>query len=64
MGSQLKLYFIAETKVDKEWSDLSGVEQGKIACGKLHFKAVSDDIRFDWVNSYSDFKNKFGVVDG
>jgi len=61
---QMKLYFIAETKADKEWSDLSGVEQGKIACGKLHFKAVSDDIRFDWVSSYSDFKSKFGVVEG
>jgi type III restriction enzyme len=59
--NQLKLYFITETKADKEISDLSGVEIGKIQCGHLHFKAVSDDIQFDWVNSYNDFKNKFGV---
>ena len=59
--NQLKLYFITETKADKEMSDLSGVEIGKIQCGHLHFKAVADDIRFDWVNSYNDFKSKFGV---
>ncbi len=58
---QLKLYFITESKADKEKSDLTGVEMNKIKCGKLHFKAVSNEIRFDWVNSYSDFKNKFGV---
>jgi len=59
--NKLKLYFIIETKADKQTSDLSGVEINKIRCGKLHFKAVSDDIKFDWVNSYNDFKNKFGV---
>ncbi|MBF0231557.1 MAG: DEAD/DEAH box helicase family protein [Desulfamplus sp.] len=58
---KMKLYFIIETKADKEQSDLTGVEQNKIQCGKLHFKAVSDDIRFDWVNSYNDFRGKFGV---
>ena len=58
---QLKLYFITETKTDKEYTDLTGVEKNKIECGKLHFKAVSKDIRFDWVNSYKDFKGKFGV---
>ena len=58
-----KLYFIAETKANKEWTDLIGVEQGRIACGKLHFKAVSDDIHFDWVGSYSDFKNKFEILE-
>ncbi len=60
----MKLYFIVETKPDKAASGLTGVETAKINCGKLHFKAVSDDIQFDWVNSYSDFKNKFGVKDG
>ncbi len=58
---RMKLYFIIETKADKEFSDLTGVEMNKIQCGKLHFKAVSEDIKFDWVNSYSDFKGKFGV---
>ncbi len=60
----MKLYFIVETKTGKAASGLTGVETAKINCGKLHFKAVSDDIQFDWVNSYSDFKNKFGVKDG
>ena len=57
--AHLKLYFIVETKADKEWEDLSDVEQSKIKCGGLHFKAVSDEIKFDWVNSYKDFQRKF-----
>jgi type III restriction enzyme len=55
----LKLFFVVETKTGKEWEDLTDVEKSKIKCGGLHFKAVSDEIRFDWVNSYRDFRNKF-----
>ncbi|MGA0900604.1 MAG: DEAD/DEAH box helicase family protein [Luteolibacter sp.] len=54
----LRLYFIIETKMDKEWEDLSDVEQCKVRCGELHFKAVSKEIHFDWVNSYKSFKAK------
>lgn len=54
-----KIYFIVETKFQKEENQLIKEEQTKIKCGKLHFKAVSDNIKFDWVNSYKDFKNKF-----
>lgn len=53
-----KLYFIVETKIDKEWTDLSPVEQLKIKCGELHFKAVANDVGFKWAKSYADFKNK------
>lgn len=59
----LGLYFIVETKIEKEKKDLTDEEKNKIKCGKLHFKAVSDAIKFDWVKNYEDFKNKFGVVD-
>lgn len=44
-------------------TNLQGVERNKIRCGKLHFKAVSDQIKFGWVNSYEDFRNKFGVAE-
>lgn len=37
------------------------MERNKIKCGKLHFEAVSEQVKFDWVNSYDDFKQKFGV---
>lgn len=58
---EVSIYFIVETKAEKEQSDLTPVENSKIKCGKLHFKAVSDLVKFDWVNSYKDFKEKFGV---
>ena len=56
-----KLYFIVETKWSKENSQLNDEEKVKIKCGTLHFKAVSDDVKFDWVNSYEDFRAKFNV---
>jgi type III restriction enzyme len=55
------IYFIVETKAEKLEKDLTKVELNKIHCGKLHFKAVSELVNFDWVNSYEDFKTKFGV---
>ena len=57
------IYFIVETKAGKTWADLTDVEKNKIHCGELHFQAVSSDTKFDWVNSYEDFVNKFGVTD-
>lgn len=57
------IYFIVETKAGKTWADLTDVEKNKIHCGELHFQAVSNDTKFDWVNSYEDFVNKFGVTD-
>lgn len=62
MGS-VGIYFIVETKAGKFTKDLTDVEKNKIKCGELHFKAVSELVKFDWVNSYEDFKIKFGVKD-
>lgn len=61
LENKIGIYFIVETKIDKEWKDLTDEEQTKINCGKLHFKAVSELVKFDWIKSYQDFKNKFGV---
>ncbi len=57
----LGIYFIVETKAGKAEANLQDVERNKIKCGKLHFAAVSNQIKFDWVNSYKDFVEKFGV---
>ncbi len=59
----LGIYFIVETKADRQEDGLQKVERNKIQCGRLHFQAVSDQIRFDWVNSYEDFRGKFGVAE-
>ncbi|WP_290441146.1 hypothetical protein [Clostridium algidicarnis] len=60
-----ELYFIVETKIDKEWKDLSDVEQLKIHCGITHFETIAkntkESVKFNWANSYNDFKEKFGV---
>lgn len=61
--SNLAIYFIVETKAGKLEYDLTEVEKNKIKCGILHFEAVSNLIKFDWVSSYEDFKRKFGVDD-
>ena len=58
----IRLYFVIETKHDKEKSGLSHIEDYKIKCGTLHFRAISaisdEKIAFHWVNSYNNFKEK------
>ena len=56
------IYFIVETKADKEEKDLTTVEKSKIKCGKLHFEAISKEVKFNWVNNYDDFKRKFEII--
>lgn len=62
-NASVGIYFIVETKAGKSEANLQDVERNKIRCGRLHFKAVSDQIKFDWVNSYEDFRSKFGVAE-
>lgn len=61
--TEARLFFIVETKFDKKEQDLNDVELTKIKCGIEHFKAVSPQVKFDWVEDYNDFKRKFGVAD-
>lgn len=56
-----KLYFVVETKIDKEEHDLTEEEKFKIKCGELHFQAVSDLIECFWANSYADFLGKKNI---
>lgn len=57
-----EFYFIVETKFQKEWEDLSDVEQFKIKCGEAHFEAIDEDeelpIKFKWANSYNNLEEK------
>ena len=60
-----ELYFIVETKFQKDKENLTGVEKLKIKCGMAHFEAVSEQAKlltkFNWVNSYNDFRRKEGL---
>ena len=58
-NGNIGIYFVVETKFDKEKRDLTNVEKCKIECGKLHFKSVSENIKFGWVEGYDDFKSKY-----
>jgi len=53
-----RLYFVVETKIDKEERGLTGEEHCKIKCGDQHFKAVADDVKFMYAKNYQDFKSK------
>jgi len=57
-GDVARLYFVVETKIDKEKKGLTGEEICKIECGKLHFEAVADDVTFLYAKNYQDFKEK------
>lgn len=57
-----ELYFIVETKFQKNKEDLTSVEKLKIKCGMAHFEAISEGTKlltkFSWANSYKNFKRK------
>lgn len=62
--SSIGIYFVVESKWGKTDANLQEVERNKIKCGKLHFEAVSGQVKFDWIKSYDDYKQKFGVAEG
>ena len=49
------MYFVVETKGSIKSEELRDVEEGKIHCGKEHFKALNTDVEFE---AYDD-SNKF-----
>ncbi len=60
-NNKARLFFIVETKIDKDKKDLNKVEATKILCGELHFKAVANDVQFKQAKNYDDFLQKIGV---
>ena len=52
-GTVKHIYFVAETKGSLRSLDLRGAEEGKIACARAHFAALSTkDVVYDVVNNY------------
>lgn len=55
-----ELYFVVETKFEKEGKDLSDTERFKIKCATAHFRAINEKTdlvtRFTWTNSYINLK--------
>ena len=49
------IYFIVETKWDKELEDLTDVEKGKIRCAEQYFDDINPEVSFSWVNSWNKF---------
>lgn len=53
-----KLYFVIETKGSTNYLDLRDRESIKIKCGKKHFEALGQDIKFDVTKDFRNFKSK------
>ena len=56
--NEKKLYFVIETKGSTNYLDLRDRESIKIRCGKKHFEALGQDIKFDVATNFIDFKRK------
>lgn len=52
---QNKLYFVLETKGDITFEELKPIEDGKIKCGKKHFKALGNDVTFEKLDNFNTF---------
>ncbi|MFC1712482.1 hypothetical protein ACFL6S_02370 [Candidatus Poribacteria bacterium] len=59
MDGQDRLYFVVESKGDLFPGTLRSTEQGKIDCGREHFKALGTDVEFAVDNSYDNFSQRF-----
>lgn len=51
-----KLYFVLETKGTTDPWGLRTPEQLKIHCGKEHFKAIGEGLKFDVASSWNEYK--------
>ena len=58
-----RLYFVVETKGSLFTDALRPTEQGKIDCGKAHFKALGTKVNFTVANSYDGFEGTFDVME-
>jgi len=58
MDGQEKLYFVVETKGSLFSDALRATEQGKIDCGREHFKALGNQVTFAVANNYDRFTDQ------
>lgn len=56
--NEKKLYFVIETKGSTNYLNLRDSESIKIKCGKKHFEALGQDIKFDVTKDFRNFKSK------
>ena len=56
-----KMYFVVETKGTIEYLGNRPKEAYKIKCGKKHFEALGNDVKFTESNSYENFKKKIEI---
>lgn len=55
---EVRLFFVVETKSSLFSDDLRGIEDGKVECGRAHFKALGEDVGFEKVNSPAAFAER------
>jgi type III restriction enzyme len=56
-NGEKKLYFVLETKGTTNLFGIRPEEKQKILCGKAHFKAVGEDVKFNVARSWTEAKN-------
>ena len=58
-GMVKHIYFVAETKGSMSSMQLKKIEEAKIDCARVHFKAISsDEVKYDVIDSYESLLNK------
>ena len=53
-----RLYFVVETKGSLFADALRATEQGKIACGREHFKALGTEMKYTVANNWDTFSKE------
>lgn len=59
IDGQDKLYFVVETKYSTLSDEIRPAEKAKIDCGRKHFKAVGNNVKFTVINNFEIFTDNF-----
>jgi len=62
MNGRERLYFVVESKGGLFADAIRLTEQAKIDCGREHFKALGDEVKFTVANNYDRFSQEFSGV--
>lgn len=57
-----EIHFVVENKWTISLEQLKEVEQNKISCSKIHFKALKTWVKYDYYDNYEKFRNEYREI--
>lgn len=62
VDGEKKLYFVVESKGAISPDDLRPAEKARIDCGKKHFNALDNGVKFSVKNTFEEFSREYVLL--